>query len=399
MTDFSAALSHLYYLKMLTLFESRCVHKKEGGIGCSQPLDPHTIPKFRTQLAVPPVFASLKSCADPQTQYFAVDISEFKEQILPSGFPQTTVFGYGGFVKDPATGNTVYRRCSPGPTFEASVGQKMRVKWINRLICPHPFAVDPTIHWANPNGMPMEPPKPWPDFPPGFCKAQWPVPVVTHVHGGANAPESDGFPEDWFTYNDENSPEGAGGLCTYPNCQQPATLWYHDHSLGITRLNVYAGLAGFYLLRNPALGFDDPSEHSFTVLPHGRYEIPLVIQDRSFCADGSLAYTQVGDNPDIHPYWSPEFFGDAIMVNGASWPTLPVERRKYRFRILNGSNARFYHLFPSESLPMYQIGTDGGYLNRPVPLQSLLLAPAERADLIVFSIKPPEKKFYADCAT
>lgn len=382
MPDFSACLTYLYHLKMLTLLRGRLEAAPADGT-VKKPLDPARVPKFENTLAVPPVFAPLSSCEDKGTAYFAVDISEFDEQILPDGFPETTVWGYGGFVSDPDTGEAIYKRCSPGPTFEARVGQKMRVRWVNRLYRPHLFAVDPTLHWANPNGMPMDPPKPWPLFPPGFPKAQWPVPVVTHVHGGANAPDSDGFPEAWFTYDDEQSPEGANRPYTFFNGQESATLWYHDHALGITRLNVCAGLAGFYILRDPRRPFDDPSAHAHTVLPHGKYEIPLVIQDRSFYEDGSLAFNEVGDNPDIHPYWTPEFFGNAIMVNGKVWPRLEVERRVYRFRLLNGSNARFYHLFPSCPVPIYQIGTDGGYLEKPVALKSLLLAPAERADLLV----------------
>lgn len=392
MIDFAASLSHLYYLKLLTLFENKLKQEQpeEKKTEPKLPLDPATIPKFQSNLPIPSRFAPLRNCADEGTAYYAVDISEFQQQLLPDGYPKTTVWGYGGFVKDPETGEPVYRRSSPGPTFEAVKGEKIKVKWINRLYRPHLFAVDPTLHWANPNDMPMDPPKPWPAFPPGFYKAQWPVPTVTHLHGGATPPKSDGFPEAWSTFNDEASPEGAQDLYTYPNCQEPATLWYHDHAMGITRLNVYAGLAGFYLLRDPARLYDDPAEGSATVLPHGRHEIPLVIQDRSFYQDGSLAFTDIGDNPETHPYWSPEFFGDTIMVNGRVWPKLRVERRKYRFRILNGSNARFYHLKPDPYLPMWQIGTDGGYLEHPVELESLLLAPAERADMILdfTSLKP-----------
>lgn len=388
MTDFSAALAHLYYLKMITLFERKInpgVFGAEAAASCAKktPLDPHTILKYHSRLAVPPVFAPLVSCGDPETQYFAVDISEFKQQVLPEGMPLTTVWGYGGFARGETGGEPVYRRCWPGPTFEAVRGTKMRVKWINRLVGPHLFAVDPTLHWANPNGMPHNPRKPWPDFPPGFRRAQWPVPVVTHVHGGENAPQSDGFPEAWFTYRGDDGAEGADDLYTYHNRQEPATLWYHDHTLGITRLNVCAGLAGFYLLRDPTPCDGDSSEKSSDRLPHGPYELPLVIQDRSFYTDGSLAFTTKGNNPDIHPYWDPEFFGDAVTVNGKTWPTLSVSRRQYRFRMLNGSNARFYHLYTSAALPIWQIGTDGGYLDRPVPIQSLLLAPAERADLVV----------------
>lgn len=392
--DFSAAMAYLYNLKMLTLFEhGNKPPDPVPGTAETPPLDPLDIPKFQSRLTVPETFYPLCFAGERLADGYVVDISRFRRQLLPSGFPATTVFGYGGFVKDPVTGYAVYRRSTPGPTFEARRGKRIYVKWINRLYGPHPLAVDPTLHWANPNGMPAEPPVPWPLFPPGFPLAQSPVPVVTHIHGGENPPGSDGWPENWFTYNDENSPVEANDMYIYPNCQQSATLWYHDHTLGITRLNLYAGLSGMYILRDPKRPMDDPGDNSQTVLPHGKYEIPLVIQDRSFFQDGTLAYPWAGNNPDIHPYWVPEFFGDTIMVNGTVWPTLKVERRKYRFRVLNGSNARFYHLFLPAAIPVFQIGTDGGYLEKPVEIKTLLLAPAERADILVdFSVCEPDIK-------
>ncbi|HHU72832.1 MAG TPA: multicopper oxidase domain-containing protein, partial [Clostridiales bacterium] len=182
--------------------------------------------------------------------YYTIDISEFYQQILPPGLPRTKVWGYGGFIKDEKTGRAKYSRSSPGATFEAVRGVPVKVKWINRLKGKHLFAVDPTIHWANPNNMPQNPPKPWPPFPPGFKDAQFPVPTVTHLHGGENESVDDGHPEAWFTFDGKRGPEYKTSLYNYPNKQQSATLWYHDHTLGITRLNVYAGLAGFYLLRD-----------------------------------------------------------------------------------------------------------------------------------------------------
>lgn len=163
------------------------------------------------------------------------------------------------------------------------------------------------------------------------------------------------------------------------NQQEPTTLWYHDHALGITRLNVYRGLAGFYLLRDPR----NPLDGKHSPLPKGKYEIPLAIQDRSFYDNGSLAFPTVGVNPAVHPYWRPTFVGDTIMVNGRVWPNLDVEPRQYRFRVLNGSNTRFYQLAFSNQMPFLQIGTDGGYLPRPVQLVSLLISPGERADILV----------------
>ncbi|MDF2942150.1 MAG: putative multicopper oxidase [Herbinix sp.] len=356
-------------------------------------LDPAKIPKYVNQLVKPEVYKpevmnyhkkgnELKHCKE--THCYRIDISEFKQQILPEGFPKTKVWGYGGYIKDSKTGQVKYSRSSPGSTIEAIRGIPVKVKWINKLKGKHLFAVDPTLHWANPNDMPMDPPKPWPQFPPGFIKAQIPVPTVTHLHGGEVASVNDGHPDAWFTYNHIFGPAYKKSINTYPNKQQPTTLWYHDHALGITRLNVYAGLAGFYLLRDgDRCKHDCLYPESQMNLPCGKYEIPIVIQDRMFNTDGSLRFTNVGDNPELHPYWDPEFFGDTIMVNGKVWPNLNVDRRQYRFRVLNGSNARFYNLKMSNGMHFIQIGSDGGFLSEPVELNSLLLAPAERADILV----------------
>ncbi len=382
---FSDCLNYIYRLKEHAIVNRHC-YRRANRLQQGQLIDAKTIPKYVTPLTRPLPFAPQTCCGDPDTHYYAVDISEFDQQILPKGYPKTRVFGYGGFVQDPLTRTCFYHRCTPGPTFEALRGTRIKVAWINRLIHQHIFAIDPTLHWANPNNMPMNPPKPWPEFPPGFFEAQWPVTTVAHVHGGENPADSDGYPESWQTFNGLKGPVESADIFTYPNCQEPATLWYHDHALGVTRLNIYAGLSGFYLLREPCY------ERNLG-LPSGKYDIPLAIQDRSFYEDGSLAFVNVGDNPDIHPYWQPEFFGNTIMVNGKLWPKLCVERRKYRFRILNNSNARFYHLFTNEGIPMFQIGTDGGYLEEPVELNALLIAPSERADVIIdfSSCKPGTK--------
>ncbi|NSW90625.1 MAG: multicopper oxidase domain-containing protein [Firmicutes bacterium] len=371
-------------------------------------LDPASIPKFVNQLVKPPVYkpfilkvkvtieekihgnkVNIYKNKEKRHLYF-VDISEFKQQILPEGFPQTTVWGYGGLVKDPETGRIKYSRSSPGATFEAVRGIPVMVKWINKLTGLHLLAVDPTLHWANPNNMPMDPPMPWPLFPPGFPKAQKPIPVVTHLHGGEVPSTFDGHPDAWFTSNGKRGPKFVTSLYTYPNKQQPATLWYHDHTLGITRLNVYLGLAGFYLLRDPENCKHNTLLEKNVVLPSGKYEIPIVIQDRSFNTDGSFSFNNVGVNPNIHPYWTPEFFGDTIMVNGKVWPNLDVEPRQYLFRFLNGSNARFYNLKLSNGMTFVQIGSDGGFLPKPVELGSLLIAPGERADILMdfSSIEP-----------
>ena len=364
-------------------------------------LDPVSIPKFVNQLVKPPIYkpfvfntrVKVKEkiygkkekwyCKEEKRHLYFVDISEFSQRILPEGFPETKVWGYGGLIKDSKTGHIKYFRSAPGATFEAVRNIPVMVKWINKLTGSHLFAVDPTLHWANPNNMSMEPPMPWPPFPPGFPEAQRPVPIVTHLHGGEVPSIYDGHPDAWFTYSGKEGPAFVTSLYTYPNKQEPATLWYHDHALGITRLNVYAGLAGFYLLRGSEYYRHGNSHEGKLYLPNDKYEIPIVIQDRSFNTDGSFSFDNAGVNPGIHPYWVPEFFGNTIMVNGKVWPNLDVDRHQYRFRLLNGSNARFYNLKMSNGMKFIQIGSDGGFLSEPVELNTLLIAPGERADILV----------------
>jgi spore coat protein A, manganese oxidase len=348
-------------------------------------LDPNTIPKFVNQLVIPPVFEPQVKVDGKGGVYhqYNVDITQFEQQILPpkdtAGNPlnPTTVWGYGGIVKKhPDTGEKGYFRGSPSATFEATKGIPVKVKWENKITGNHLFPVDPTLHWADPNDMGMEPDKPWPSYPPGFDMAQSPVPLVPHLHGAEVSSVSDGNPEAWWTADGKKGPNYVTNEYTYPNEQNPTTLWYHDHTLGITRINVMSGLAGFYLLR-------DNKDKIESMLPKGEYEVPLVIQDRSFRTDGSLKFDTEGPLPDIHPYWTPEFFGNTIMVNGKVWPNFDVQKHQYRFRVLNGSNARFYDLKFSNGMSFTQIGTDGGYLHSPVSLTNLVIAPGERADILV----------------
>ena len=275
---------------------------------------------------------------------YRVRMLEFKQQ-MHSQLPPTRLWGYDGQY--------------PGPTIEALRGRPIVVKWENQLPSQHIFDIDPRIHGA----MPPAPA----------------VRTVPHLHGARTRSESDGLPEKWFT-------PGTSAIYHYPNSQQAATLWYHDHAVGITRLNVYAGLSGFFLLR-------DDQEHNMG-LPSGDFEVPLLLQDRSLDDKGQLLYSPTfddGQRPPPH-WWAPELFGDLPVVNGAIYPHLEVEPRSYRLRLLNGANSRFFNLFfnlakrPTDIpslVPFHQIGTDGGFLPSPVALNQLLLAPAERADLIV----------------
>ena len=287
---------------------------------------------------------------------FKVVMRQFKQK-LHRDLPRTTLWGYNGLY--------------PGATFEARQGSPIAVRWTNELPTHHMLPIDFTLHGDEP-GTPE-------------------VRTVVHLHGAKVLPESDGYPEAWFTNGfARTGPFFETKTYHYPNDQPATTLWYHDHALGSTRLNVYTGLAGFYLIRNPV---EDDLE-----LPRGQYEIPLVIQDRFLNADGFLLYPVVdtGGDPDprVPPVWIPEFFGDTVLVNGKVWPYLEVEPRKYRFRILNGSNARFYRLTLNESTSggtslgrpgpaFFQIGTDGGLLPSPVRLTDILIAPGERFDVVI----------------
>ena len=211
-----------------------------------------------------------------------------------------------------------------------------------------------------------------------------PVPIVTHLHGGENHPQFDGTPLQWFTKGGEKGPHYITNTFTYYNEQRASMVWYHDHALGNTRTNVYAGLAGLYFIRDDQ---DTGKAGNPLGLPAGPYEIPLVLQDKTFNADGSMFYPTQGVTA-YHPEWVPEFFGDVAVVNAKIWPFVDVEPRRYRFRIVNGSQARFYNLhFADENsgkpLPFTQIGAEGGLLRAPVPMTALLIAPGERADVII----------------
>ena len=359
-------------------------------------LDPSTIPKYVDQLVIPPVYVPQHTYDWKTRQWttaYKVDMTEFNQQILPTayangtatGFGQTKVWGYGGIAKDAITGQFLgYFRNAPGATFETTAGHPVQVTWINRITSSSIFAVDPTLHWANPNNISMDMTPPFPPFPPGFPDAQKPVPLVTHLHGAVVQSGSDGGPEQWFTadgrhgvdYRTTKPTTPNAAVYYYANDQEPTTLFYHDHALGITRLNVQSGLAGFWKI-------EDPRDPIAKILPSGKYDIPLAIQDRSFNTDGSMWYPAEGNNPDIHPYWNPESFGNTIMVNGKLWPNLNVDRGQYFFRIVDGSNARFYNISLTVEgtgayLPFTQVMSDGGYLKSAVKLNSLVIAPGER---------------------
>uniref|UniRef100_A0A7N0UBK7 Uncharacterized protein n=1 Tax=Kalanchoe fedtschenkoi TaxID=63787 RepID=A0A7N0UBK7_KALFE len=264
--------------------------------------------------------------------------------------PRTTVYAYGRSQRAATV---------PGPTIEALHGIPTRVRWTNHLPPKHILPWDPTIPTAIPHRKSG-------------------IPTVVHLHGGIHGSEYDGHAHAWFTRRfAERGPAWSKRTYHYLNNQQPGTMWYHDHAMGLTRVNLLAGLVGAYVLR------DHKVERPLH-LPHGHvYDRTLVVFDRSFKTDGSIYMDRVGNNPKIHPQWQPEYFGDAIIVNGKAWPYLSVRRRKYRFRIINASNARFFRFFFDNGLDFIHVASDSAYHDKPVVLKELLLAPSEIADVVV----------------
>lgn len=413
-------------------------------------LDPTTIPKYVIPLVIPPVMppSTAPNQGTPAAKY-NIAVRQFKQQILPGGiwggtFPATTVWSYGR-AEDPlpdssgiggAAGvapaaNSTFNY--PAFTVEATTNVSDTVRWINDLkdpvtghYLPHLFKVDQTLHWANPtNANCIMPPFNRTDCETGIpTPYNGPVPMVTHVHGAHVQGHSDGYPEQWWLPAANNIPAGyakygshfeqadnsntvpGSAFFSYENTQPAATLWYHDHALGMTRLNVYAGPAGFWLVRGgandtaagvlpgpaPTAGVDpnlDPTARQ-TIR-----EIPVAIQDRSFNADGSLFYPEdrsffdgfigpyIGgmEPSDISGIWNPEAFFNTVVVNGTTWPKFEVAPARYRLRLLNGCDSRTINLamFVVTSLgadntpgtaddvlgpeiPIYQIGGDQGFL-------------------------------------
>ncbi len=511
-------------------------------------IDPNTIPKFQTQLQRFPTYVptvTRDSSGRVTQKSYNVEIAQFTAQQLPPGFPATTLFGYGGLTTDGFGQNPNFRRTSPGPKFEQTKGVPAVITYSNQLTGVHPMPVDPTLDWANPNNFP-KPSPPFAPFPPGYPQAQSPIAHVTHTHGIEVLPQFDGTPDLWFTANGQHGPEFVSNTYTQPSSNQSAAFWYHDHSFGVTRLDVGMGLSGYSILRDPnnpldvpgnadTLHFEDPyvwvssvstiqpslspthTEGSFSVavnaqgfvslksrpfaltgalsstlaldfflptqqpnpsffgqvqlvvdcpskgvnsafigqvdltgktkgafnrlnfpvpaniassigsscddfdvavninvpsnatgtylvdnllgipvqantpLPTGEFEVPLIVQDRSYNQDGSIFYPTaqnpppgtLGATPSVHPYWILSFDGDTQVVNGTVWPNMNVDRHAYRFRILNSSNQRFDQFQFSNRMSFKVIGEDGGYLTTPKTVTSVLIGVTERVDIIV----------------
>jgi len=442
-------------------------------------LDPTLVPKYVTPLVIPPVMPTTGITSySPQADY-DIAVRQFKQQILPGGiwntatgttglsYPPTTVWSYGS-AADPMpdstslggglgvapAGNSSFNY--PAFTIENTSGTMNKVRWINELVLDpvacfhgtpngtscnylrHLLPVDQTLHWANPSNA---------DCMHGAanrtdCETlnllpyMGPVPIITHVHGAHVNPESDGYPEAWYLANADNLPgtyatkgtrfgEYAGfgansvagsAFFAYENTQEAATIWYHDHSMGMTRLNVYAGPAGFWLIRGGAHGDSFIDDVSTVGTPNDGLlprpapvagdgaialnveanakrqsirEIPIVMQDRSFDwvdatgkvvpqGDPSAVATKLwyptgrpdfdgyngpylGDplnpNADISKIWNPEAFFNTFVVNGVTWPRLKVAPEQYRFRLLNGCNSRTLNI----AMFVVTAGTDGIY--------------------------------------
>jgi spore coat protein A len=298
-------------------------------------LDPSTLKPFVDPLPVPHIAKAIGTRPNPERTmdkipYYRLSMREVSQKVHRD-LPATRMWSFeDGF---------------PGPTLEMQSGQGAIVEWANELPRRHFLPIDHTLHGAD--------------------KSLPEVRAVVHLHGGRTPADSDGYPESWVV-------PGKSQMCFYPAKQDAALLFYHDHTMGINRLNTYAGMQGLCIVR-------DPLEAGLN-LPRGKYEIPMLICDRILRTDGQLEYP-VSEHPE-RP-WVPEVFGNAILVNGKLLPYVEVEPRKYRLRVMNGSNGRFYRLSLADKSMFHVIGDDQGLLSTPVVVQRIPLAPAERIDLIV----------------
>ncbi|MGH9558440.1 MAG: multicopper oxidase family protein, partial [Bryobacteraceae bacterium] len=321
----------------LPLLDSACFYRRpEMRLLSSRAKLP---PQFEAPLPRIPVLKPVR--ADSNTDYYEFETRPATARILPG--LNTEIWAHNGIF--------------PGPTIEARGGRRVSVTVRNRL----------------------------------------PVPIVNHLHGGHTPPESDGYPTDLILPNGSFQPvmhDAMARIATgereyiYPNDQRAATLWYHDHRMDFTGPQVWRGLAGLYILR------DD--EESKLPLPRAEKEIALLICDRSFDADGALIYPALDPSlklrSGVPARYSGGVMGDVILVNGAPWPRLEVSNTKYRFRVLNASNARRYELAldpPPVGSSFIQIGSDGGLLESPVTHQTVRIAPSERFDLVIDFSKYP----------
>ena len=322
--------------------------------------------KWADPLPVPPVAVKTFNPAySGWADYYEITMSASQHQ-FNSGLPgPATVWTYGQPGETPVL---------LGPTIVATSGRPVVVKYINQLptdpaAFPLKDAIDPTIPGA-----------PGIEVPTGAA--------IPHLHGGHTAARFDGTPGQWWTADGKKGEDYVTDTFTYLNDQPASLLWYHDHTMGATRFKPYLGLAAGYVLFDSV---DNGTTINGQNVPsgYGTYHLPLVLQDKQFNADGSLYYPTTGISA-VHPVWVPEFFGDTPVINGKAYPYLDAQPRRYRLRLLNGSQARFYDLTfelsstgaPTE-LPFWVIGSEQGLLPKPVKKTHLLIAPGERFDVIV----------------
>ncbi|MFJ8107942.1 multicopper oxidase family protein [Streptomyces sp. NPDC096132] len=300
----------------------------------SDSADPRTFPSpylepYVDELPVPPVVRGDRTLAVAGARH------RFHRDLNPA-----PTWGYGG-------------QAYLGPTVDAHAHESLELTFENQLGM-HLFAkdIDTSLHGATEAARTMPP-------------------VSVHLHGAVAPPDMDGHPEDVFV-------PGGSRRYRYDNPQEAAHLWYHDHAEGLTRLNVFGGLAGMYLLRD---GFDTGGVDNAWGLPSGEFEMPLVLQDRRFHEDGSLNFRTLTSIPEGK--WDPGQIGDLMTVNGVVSPYYRVAKGLYRFRVVNGSNYRSYHLFFSNRMAFWVVGNDGGVLDTSVLTTSVRLTPGERIDLVV----------------
>jgi len=323
-----------------------------------------TMRQWVDPLPVPPVATqTFKPGISWWADYYEIDMSASKHQFNQDLGP-ATVWTYGQPGKDPVL---------LGPTIVATSGRPVVVKYLNDLPTglgnfPLKSSIDPTIPGA-----------------PGFGPGQVPPDAaIPHLHGGRTAARFDGTPMQWWTASGKQGADYVTDTFTYMNDQPATLLWYHDHTMGATRFKPYLGLAAGYVLFDKV---DTGTQINGQNVPsgYGKYHLPLIIQDKQFNADGTLFYPTEGISP-VHPIWVPEFFGDTPVINGKAYPYLDAQPRRYRLRLLNGSQARFYDLrFSSkgQDLPFWVIGSEQGLLPKAVEKTELLIAPGERFDVII----------------
>ena len=341
-------------------------------------LDPNSITKYVEKLLPPTILkpTNEKYFGNKKKQFYWIEMKEVVHKFHPS-IPPTKIWIYSSPYHKKPHGQKQFVDNAAPLLIRTEKYNSVIVKWVNNLPFRHLLEeyIDHTLHGAG---------EETPD-----------VRNVVHLHGGTQAPTSDGDPTDWYTPNQYK-------ISTYPSLEPPCMLFWHDHAVGITRLNVYAGLSGGIYIIN------DANIEKNLNLPRGKYEVPLVITDKMFDIHGQLVYSTSNSSP-AHPKWKSTFLGNMISVNNLVWPYLEVDQNKYRFRIVNSSDTRTYSFklvyaddFTKAGPPFYQIGTDAGYLPKPILLNEpnnpnspqLRLAIAERADIIIdFSGYPQGTEF------